>query len=132
MRSNDDSSLAGRLGRAADAKSALLEKFKRAAAPDNPEMIRKRQEREAIAAARVERQAGREAARLVEERERARAAEIAAAAAAEAARLAAEAAEREAVEAAERDAALKVEQKAARDARYAARKAAKKERRRGY
>jgi hypothetical protein len=32
----------------------------------------------------------------------------------------------------DRDAALEVEQKAARDARYAARKAAKKVRRRGY
>jgi hypothetical protein len=39
---------------------------------------------------------------------------------------------RDAAEQVERNALLEAEQKAARDARYAARKAAKKQRRRGY
>jgi Family of unknown function (DUF6481) len=74
----------------------------------------------------------REEARLLQERDRAKRAELAAQAAADAERTAAEQAAREAAKQAERDALLEAEQKAARDARYAARKATKKQRRRGY
>lgn len=109
---------------AAEARQALLAKFRAAPGPDDPVMIEKRRERQAIANARAARQAENERARREQE-------ERAAQAAAEAARIAAEEAARAAAEEAERDAALKAEQKAARDARYAARKLAKKERRKG-
>ena len=125
-------SIQDRLNRAAEAKNALLAKFKQAADPDNPEAIEKRRQREALVAAREERMAQRKIAQQEHERELAKQAALEAEAAAEAARAAAEQAAREAAEQSERQAALEVEQKAARDARYAARKAAKKQRRRGY
>ena len=109
---------------AAKARSALLAKFNAAPRPDDPLVIEKRREREAIARAREARQAERERARQAEQAAREHAA-------AEAERIAAEEAARAAAEAAEREAALKAEQKAARDERYAARKLAKKERRKG-
>jgi hypothetical protein len=132
MSSHNDQRFQDRLSRAAEAKSAMLARFKRAVDPENPAAIEKRREREAIAAARAEREAKRQAARQEHERELARQAALAAEAAAEAARAAAEQAAREAAEQAQREEALKAEQKTARDARYAARKAAKKKRRRGY
>ena len=109
---------------AAEAREALLAKLHAAPRPDDPVMIEKRRERQAIAKARVERQA---------ERERVRQAEKAAKeqAAAEAERIAAEEAARVTAEEAARESAFKAEQKAARDERYAARKLAKKERRKG-
>jgi Family of unknown function (DUF6481) len=131
MSTYDDSNFRDRRSRASEAKSAILEKFKRANDPDSPAAIEKRRQREAIASARAEREAKREALRQEQEREWARQTELAAAAAAEAERLAAEERAHQATEAAAREAELKAEQKAARDARYAARKAAKKRRRRG-
>ncbi len=123
-----------RRNNAAAVKKAMLEKFR--AATQDPELESKRQERLAVAEARNERQAKRDAEREAERQ--ARAAEAARLAAAEAERLAkaeAEAKELAALEAAESAAAeeaLLAEQKAKRDERYAARKAAKKSRRRGY
>src|SRR5215470_4142429 len=88
---------------AAAAKQAMLQKFR--AASEDPEVARRHAARVAMNEARLVRMAEREA----EEAE---------------ALLAAEEAKRAIL--------LEAEQKAARDARYAARKAAKKERRRGY
>ena len=123
--------LQDRLNHASEAKKAMLAKFKMSLI-ETPAVIEKRNQRQAIAAARAERAAQREEVWLRQERDRAKQAELAAQAAANAARAAAEQAARDAAEQAERDALLAAEQKAARDARYAARKAAKKQRRRGY
>jgi len=109
---------------AADARQVLLAKLRAAPRPNDPVMIEKRREREAIANARAARKAESERARREQQ-------EGAALAAAEAERVAAEEVARAAAEEAERDAALKAEQKAARDERYAARKLAKKQRRKG-
>ena len=116
MSNPSDPTLQDRLSSAADARRAMLAKFKQATDPANPVAIEKQRQREAIVAARAERAEQREAARQEQERELARQAALAA----------------EAAEQAELEAALKAEQKAERDRRYAARKAAKKERRRGY
>lgn len=132
MDSNDDTSLENRLSRAAHAKSAMLEKFKRTLDPKNPALIEKRQQREAIATARAHRAVQREAARKEYEREAARQAELTARAAAAADLAAAEETARLAAEKAQQEDALRAQQKAERDTRYAARKAAKKVRRRGY
>ncbi len=118
---------------AAEAKQELLKKFKSAPKADDPEMIAKRQEREAIAAAREERRAER--MRIKKEEEDRRKAEAAAVAEAEArAKEEAEAALR--AEAEEREAAKKKliqsvvaseeERKAERDRKDAARKARQK------
>ncbi len=110
-----DQNFNDRRSTSADAKKALLEKFRAKPAADDPEVQARLAERQKIAEARAARAAEREAAKQ-----------------AEAARLAAEAAEakaraeREAAEAAERLAAEELERKAARDARYAARKARRK------
>jgi Family of unknown function (DUF6481) len=96
---------------AQQAKQNLLNKFKAQPGQDDPEVAKRRAEREAIAA-------NREKARLAREAERAEAKRREQeAAAAEAARIAREKEEDEA-----RLAALEAEQKAKRDARYAARK----------
>ena len=105
-----------RLKHASEAKKLMLAKFKTSLV-EGPAAVEKRQRRQAIAAARAERAVQREEARQRQERELAKQAEIAAQAAAEQA---------------ERNALLEAEQKATRDARYAARKAAKKKRRRDY
>ena len=112
-------------------KKAMLEKF-RAVTQDPVLAEQQRAKRVALSEARAARAAEREAARKVREADLA----------AETARLAEFEAqaqrEREAAEAllaaekAEQEAQLAAEQKAARDARYVARKAAKKMRRRGY
>jgi Family of unknown function (DUF6481) len=120
-----------RLKRASEAKKLMLAKFKTSLV-EGPAAIEKRQHRQAVAAARAARAEQREEARLRQERDRAKQAELAAQAAADAERAAAEQAARDAAEQSERNALLEAEQKAARDARYAARKAAKKQRRRGY
>ena len=114
---------------AATAKKTMMEKFR--AASEDPGVAERQAARLATNEARQERIAKREAAK------QARAAETAA----EAARAAERALETEleaerlkaAMEAdeAEREFLLAAEQKAARDARYAARKAAKKQRRKG-
>ncbi len=103
----------------ADAKAALLAKFKTRPAPDDPAILAKQAERQAIAEAREIRAAER---RKQREEEAARLAVERAAAAAEEARLQAER-EAAAREAARQEALLRLEQKAARDKRYAARKA---------
>ncbi len=120
-----------RRNNAAAVKKAMLDKF-RAVTQDPVLAEQQRLKRTAINEARDARMAERDATRKVREAElaaqAAREAEIAAQAAREA-----EAAEALAkAEAAERALALAAEQKAERDARYAARKAAKKVRRRGY
>ena len=122
--------LQDRLKSSAAAKSAMLEKLR--AAANDPDREKRDAERMAIAQARAVRMAERETARKAQEAELARQAAIAA----EAAKQAQLEAERldalKLAEDAERLVALEAEQKAARDARYAARKAAKKVRRRGY
>ena len=96
---------------AQQAKKDLLNKFRAQPGPDDPEVAKRRAEREAVAAARAKQKMEREAV----EAERKRREEEAAAA--EAARIAREKEEEEA-----RLAAQELEQKAKRDARYAARK----------
>lgn len=101
---------------AANAKQLLLNKFKAAPKPNDPEMLAKRAEREAIAAAREARYAERERVKT-EQAERQKT----------------DAAERKAAEEATRAEGLKKEadtavadqaaRKAERDRRYAARKA---------
>ena len=100
---------------AANAKRALLARFKAQPGPDDPAVQQRMAERAAIAEAREARMAERRVAREADEArkaEEARAAQVAAAAAA--------------AEAAARARELAIEQKAARDARYAARKARKR------
>jgi hypothetical protein len=100
---------------AQEARKNLLNKFKSQPGQDDPEVVARRAEREALAAKRAEAKATREA----EKAEQKRIAEEAAAA--EAARLA-----REAEDAVAKLAEQEAEQKAKRDARYAARKAKRK------
>jgi len=96
---------------AQQAKQKLLDKFRSQPGADDPEVLKRRAEREAIAASREKVRLAREAEKVEQKRREAEAA------AAEAARIA-----REKEEEATRQAALEVEQKAKRDARYAARK----------
>src|ERR1700745_905864 len=103
MGNYSDPTMQDRLNRASEAKAATLAKFKRAMDPSNPKAMETRRAREAIAAARPERELARQAA-------------LAAEAAAKAERAAAEQAAREAAVQVERAAALKAEQKAERDA----------------
>ena len=103
----------------ANAKKALLEKFKAKPAPDDPAVLARAAERRAIAEAREVRAAERRAAK---EAEAVRLAAEQAARDIEAQKRLAEEAARAAEQAA-RDLALKAERQAARDARYAARKA---------
>lgn len=104
---------------AIEAKKLLLKKFESAPKADDPEVIAKRAEREAIVAAREARKAERDRlAKLEEERKLAEAEAIAQAAAAEAEAKAAEANNRIA-----RVVMDEAERKAERDRRYAARKA---------
>ena len=124
MRNNANPDFHDRLRDAAKAREGLLAKLRSAPRPDDPVMIEKRRERQAIAKARAERQAGRERVRQAEKAAQEQAV-------AEAERIAAEEAARVAAEEAAREAALAAERKAARDERYAARKLAKKERRKG-
>ena len=97
---------------AQQARKSLLDKFRAQPGPDDPEVVKRREERQAIASRREQARLEREAAKAEEQRHQEEAA------AAEAARLA-----REAEEAAARLAEVEAEQKAKRDARYAARKA---------
>jgi hypothetical protein len=103
-----------RLSAAADAKQALLERFRARPSTDDPAWIAQQEALKAIADARDVRNAERKAAKE-----------------AEAARVAAELVARRAAEQAEaiaakvRAAAVEIERKAARDAKYAARKARK-------
>ena len=117
-----------RQSNAAAAKKAMLEKFWTAAG--DPAIAERRA---ALEAERVIRPgAERDAAKIKHDADRAEQVARAAEFVANAKREAEEAEALAAAEMAVREAALKAEQKAARDIRYAARKAAKKERRRGY
>jgi hypothetical protein len=104
---------------AAEAKKALVERFKSRPPADDPEVLARAAERRAIAEAREVRQGERARKKALEDEARAKEdevrklAEVAAAAEAEA----------HAAEQAARDEAIRAERKAARDARYAARKA---------
>jgi hypothetical protein len=109
---------------AAAARQAMLQKFR--AASEAPEVARRQAARVAMNEARLVRQTEREAAKRAREAELAEQAARAAELAAQAQREAEEAAALLAAQAAEREILLKAEQKSARDARYAARKAAKK------
>jgi hypothetical protein len=93
------------------AKQDLLNKFRAQPGPDDPEVAKRRAEREAIAARREQAKLEREVAKAEQKRRDDEAA------AAEATRIL-----REQQEAAARLAAVEAEQKAKRDARYAARK----------
>jgi hypothetical protein len=112
------------------AKKAMLEKFR--AALQDPVREDQRAKRLANHNARLARTAEREAAKKATEAKLAAQAAYEAELANQVAREAEEAKTRAAAEEVERAAALQAEQKAARDARFAARKAAKKVRRRGY
>jgi len=96
---------------AQQAKQNLLNKFRAQPGPDDPEVAKRRAEREAVAAKREQIKLDREAAKAEQARLKADAAT------AEAARIA-----REKEEESERQAAMEADQKAKRDARYAARK----------
>ena len=116
MNNLKDQKLDERLKRAAEAKRAILEKFKARPADDDPEVIKRKQERAAIAAAREAREAEK---RKIKEAEAAERAEREAAE--KVARIERE--KREAIERVIREAAEASERKAERDRRYAARKA---------
>lgn len=121
MRGFKEKTFADRLQEAANARKAALERFRARPAPDDPQVVKRREERMRIAAAREARAAERRAQKEAE-------------AAVRAEREAVERAEREARERKEaiekliRDSAGAAERKAARDARYAARKARQKKR----
>jgi hypothetical protein len=114
---------------AATARKAMMEKYR--AASEDPAAAERQAARLAVNEARQLRLAEREAAKKLRQAEQAeqaaRAAELALEAEREAERLEAS----NALDQAEREVLLAAEQKAARDARYAARKAAKKQRRKG-
>jgi hypothetical protein len=118
MKSSKTPSLSDRLGAAAKAKQAALERFRAQPASDDPAMVEKRAARQALAAARELRADERRAQALRDEET----AKAAAAAARET-----EIREREArqLREGEEQVALEAERKIARDMRYAARKARK-------
>jgi hypothetical protein len=112
MRGFKEPGFADRQKAAQQARRDIMDKFRAQPKPDDPEVVKRRMEREAVAARREQTRLEREAARAEQKRleEEAKAAE--------AVRLA-----REAEETAAQQAAQEAEQKAKRDARYAARKA---------
>src|SRR5262245_58045455 len=121
MKGFKEKNFADRLQEAAEARKAALERFKARPAADDPEVVKRREERAAIAAAREARTAARKAAKEAEAAARAEQEAIE--------RTEREARERrEAIEKLIRDSAEAAERKAARDARYAARKARQKRR----
>ncbi len=115
MKGFKEKTFGDRLSAASTARQAALERFRTRPAADDPAVIKRREERLAIAAARQAREA---------ERKIIREAEAAARAEQEAKdKVEREARERrEAIEKVIRDAAEAAERKAERDARYAARK----------
>jgi hypothetical protein len=108
-------SFADRQKAALEARKNILNKFRAKPGPDDPAVLKRQAEREALAADRTKARLAREAAKA---EQAAREAEAAAQAAAELVR--------EKEEAAARELALEAERKAARDARYAARKSKKR------
>ena len=122
--------LAERQSLATAAKNAMLEKFR--AASQDPAAATRRTARVALNEARAVRMAERDSAKKERQAEKAKQALRDAELVLHAKRESERAEAQLAVEKAEHEAALEAEQKVARDARYAARKSAKKERRRGY
>jgi hypothetical protein len=104
---------------ALDAKKALLEKFRATPGPGHPEFEAREKERLALAAARAERQAAKDAAAA----EKARLDDIERELAAKALQEELDRKDRERAEQDEQEKQLEVDKKAERDARYAARKA---------
>ncbi len=121
--------LAQRNASAAEAKKGLLEKFRQASG--DPGIAERLAARAEIARARAVREEKRAAERLVLQAQKAEEARQAAERAAEMQREVEASHAQDLALKAEKDLALLAEQKAARDERYAARKAAKKERRKG-
>jgi hypothetical protein len=122
MRGFKEKGFSERLGAAAEARKAQLEKFRAKPGPDDPATVERQEARRAAAIARDARAAERKTARdevAAKEAER-HAAEQAGIAMREAD------AQQKAVDKAARDVSTLAEQKAARDARYAARKARKR------
>jgi hypothetical protein len=116
MKGYKEKSFSDRLSAAATARQAALDKFRARPAADDPAVIKRKEDRMAIARAREVRAAERQAAKEAEAAARAEREAIA--------KVEREARERrEAVEKVIRDAAEAAERKAQRDARYAARKA---------
>lgn len=68
MKNPNDRSFADRQANSANAKKALLERFKSRPGPDDPVMVQRRAERQAVAEARAAREAEKEAARIEQER----------------------------------------------------------------
>jgi hypothetical protein len=119
---HEDKGFRERLNAAADAKKALLDKFRAQAGPEDPAVVERQAARKAVSEARDVRETARKVGREEDAvRQAAEAEQRAAHTAREAAAQEAREAEAKAVQEV-RDAALKAEQKAARDARYAARK----------
>jgi Family of unknown function (DUF6481) len=124
MKGFKEKTFSDRLQEASDARKAALERFRTRPAADDPEVIKRREERLRIAQARAEREAIRKVQKEAE-------------AAARAEQEAIERAEREARERREaiekviRDATQAAERKAERDARYAARKARQGQKKKG-
>jgi hypothetical protein len=116
MKGFKEKSFSDRLSAAHEARQAALEKFKSRPAADDPEMIRRREERLALAEARAKREAERRA--IKEAEAKARAEQEAKEKVEREAREKREAIERVIRESSEADA-----RKKERDARYAARKA---------
>lgn len=119
----DNNDLSQRRETVANAKKAMVERFRARPKDDDPVIQERKAARIAVSKAREERIAAREEARRVEAERQAIELKLREE---EAARLAKEQEEREAIERrAEADRAVELlnEQKAARDARYAARKA---------
>ena len=116
MKGFKEKTFSDRLSAAATARQAALERFRARPSADDPEVLKRREERQAIAEARAIREAERKAIKEAEA--------IARAEQEAKDKIEREARERrEAIEKVIRDASEAAERKALRDARYAARKA---------
>ena len=116
MKNLKDQNLDERLKRAAEAKRAILEKFKARPAEDDPDVVKRKEGRAAIAVAREARDAERRKIKEAEAAERAEREAVE-----KVARIERE--KREAIERVIRESSEAAERKAERDRRYAARKA---------
>lgn len=126
----NSANFADRISSTSAAKQALVEKLKTRPADDDPDVLRKQAERQAIAEARAKREAEKEEQRRLQLQKEAeeKAEREAAEAAAELERLAQIELDKQAAEAARLERAARIlsdeaARKSARDARYAARKA---------
>jgi hypothetical protein len=122
------SSFQDRQAATAKAKSALLEKFKARPKPDDPAVVEREEKRRAVLEARAVREAERARLRAIRDAEEKVRREAEEAARIERERLDAEERERDKEEQLRMKAELEVQKKAERDARYAARKARKAQR----